>query len=100
MVRTVFALVAAACLAGCASEPYVLNPGEFDRSAPGFRQEPADLSSVRICYSRGATSPETLQDMAAAECGKVKKVARYQSGRYFDCPLFQPASAEFLCVKP
>lgn len=86
-------------LAGCADEPYILKLSEFDRSAPNFRKDPTDLSAVRICYSRGATSPETLQDMAAAECGKVQKVARYHGGRYFDCPLFLPASAEFVCVR-
>lgn len=90
----------AVIVAGCAGEPYVLDANEFDRKAPDFRKAPTDLSAVTICYSRGSTPPETLQQMADAECGKVKKEARYRGGRYLDCSILQPASAEFACVRP
>lgn len=87
-------------VAGCAGEPYVLVANEYDRTSDAFRKTPKDLALVAICYSRGSTPPETLQQLADAECGKVQKVARYRGGRYFDCPLLQPASAQFVCVQP
>jgi hypothetical protein len=93
-------VVAAPTLAGCELPPYVYEAGEFDRSSPEFKKEPADRGSVSICYSRRHTKPETLLRMAEAECGKYGKVARYVEGEYLHCPVLIPAIAHFACAAP
>ena len=91
-------IVAVPTLAGCELAPYVYKAGEFDRSSPVFKKEPADRESVSICYSRRHTKPETLLRMVEAECGKYGKVARYIEGEYLRCPVMIPATARFACA--
>ncbi|MDP6604033.1 MAG: hypothetical protein QGG17_07560 [Rhodospirillales bacterium] len=91
-------VVAAPTLAGCELPPYVHQAGEFDRSSPMFKKEPADRETVSICYSRRHTASETLLRMAQAECGKYGKVARYTESEYLRCPVLTPAIAHFTCA--
>ena len=85
-------------LVGCELPPYVHNAGEFDRSSPVFKKEPADRGSIAVCCSRRHTKTETLLQMAEAECGKYGKVARYIGGEYLHCSVMIPAIARFACV--
>ena len=90
-----------AALGGCTDpEPYVYRSGEFDRRAPDFGRDPADVETVTVCYNRRVTSPADLQEMARAECAKYGKVARYTRGSRLSCPVLVPLGAHFACVKP
>ncbi len=85
---------------GCAeTEPYVYTKLEFDRDAPEFGKEPANIGKVEICYSKLSTTAQALRELANARCGEFGKVARYQSQVYRECPLFTPVRAVFACVK-
>lgn len=88
-------------LAGCApTQPYVFRSGEFDRTSAIFGREPADISSVTICYNKMATTPEDVRDMAVAECAKFDKRALFNRQSLKPCPLATPIAALYDCEAP
>ncbi len=94
-------LSAALFLGACAApQPYVFKQDEFNRDAPNFGRELKDRDSVEICYNKRSTTPEFLRQMAAVECAKFGKRARFRDHDYLECPVFTPARANFACVKP
>ena len=94
-------LVLLAALGGCANmPPYVYNPAEFDRESEDFGRDPTDITDVTICYSRRATTMETVEAMAQGECARFQKVARFEDVSFLACPLFTPEGAFFKCVRP
>ena len=85
-------------LAGCElPPPYIVNPGEFDREHPDFGKQRADRDEVAICYNPRNTQAAAVKKMAAEECGKFRKTARYVGRGELDCPLLTPSAATFAC---
>ena len=98
---SVIVLGALTALGGCANmPPYVYNPAEFDRESADFGRDPTDIEEVTICYSRRATTMETVEAMAQGECARFQKVARFEDDSFLYCPLLTPTSARFECVRP
>jgi len=96
-------ILAAAALGagGCQwTAPYVYNSSEFDRNAVGFGKEIEDRDAVSICYNSRGTTAAAVAKMAADECGKFGKVARYEGQDYLECPIMTPARVTFSCVEP
>lgn len=79
-------------------EPYVYKAEEFNRNAPTFRKEPADLDQVTVCFSGLAASKAKVDSMAEAACEKHGKVARNRRDSIGVCPLMTPWEAQFDCV--
>lgn len=79
-------------------EPYVYKADEFNRNAPTFRKEPADLTQVTICFSGLAASKAEVGALAAAACEKHGKEARNRRDSIGACPLLTPWEAQFDCV--
>lgn len=101
VLRLLFVVVSLASLTACAAqEPFVFAEGEFDRERVGFGQPIADRDDVTICYASNATSPKTVQTLAAKACGAVGKRAVFKGHGERLCPLLTPAAAEFSCVAP
>ena len=99
--RFICSLVLLAALGGCANmPPYVYNPAEFDRESEGFGRDPTDITEVIICYSRRATTMETVEAMAQGECARFQKAARFEEASFLACPLLTPEGARFECVRP
>ena len=98
----VIVLAAAALGAGgCQwTAPYIYNSSEFDRTAVDFGKEIDDRDSVKICYNSRGTTASAVAKMAADECRKFGKVARYESQDYLECPIFTPTRVTFACIKP
>ncbi|TVR98865.1 MAG: hypothetical protein EA406_05385 [Rhodospirillales bacterium] len=88
-------------LAGCgATDPFVYDPRAFDRGAPGFGQEPEDITAVAFCFSPIRTALEEVAAMAEERCAQFGREARYSGGSYHHCPLLTPRRAVFDCVRP
>lgn len=86
---------------GCGwAEPYVYKYGEFNRDSSSFGKELEDRTEVSVCYNRRGATPGQVLELAQAECGKFKKVARFSGHERLKCPLFTPATANFICEKP
>lgn len=85
-------------VAACAApEPFVYHRDEFNRELPTFRQEPTTISSVVVCYGTRGTTPADVIELAAAECARYGKQARFSYQDYFICPLMTPVSAHYAC---
>ena len=94
----IISLCAAFLAAACAApEAYVYNPGEFNRASKTFGKEPANLSSVTICYNKMGTKPEIISKLAIEECGKYNKKAIFFEQKLDLCPLFTPIAAVYDC---
>ncbi|TVR81802.1 MAG: hypothetical protein EA405_08040 [Rhodospirillales bacterium] len=83
-----------------ATEPFIDDPRAFDRTAPGFGQEPEDITEVAFCFSSTRTALDDIVTMAEARCAEFGREARYTGGNYHQCPLLTPRRAEFDCVRP
>jgi hypothetical protein len=100
--RSIIAILLASLLAGCAfgddRAPYVFIEQEFDRDRPGFGREPSDRSEVWICYNKLYTTPETVRELAVAECGHFGKDARLIDQSILSCTLSHPVRANYACL--
>jgi len=96
---SLFAVVAIALGACSNQQAYIFKADEFNRDSPTFNKEPKDRDDVQICYSKLATNVDELLQMAATECGKYGKTARFQGHDYLECPLTTPARATFSCLR-
>lgn len=83
-----------------AVEPYIFQPGEFDRTRADYGKEPADIASVSVCYLGAVTAFEEVIEMAEERCGQFAKEAVLRDSGYARCPLVTPAHAAFDCVSP
>lgn len=93
-------LVAAISLGGCSNQQaYIYKADEFNRDSPTFNKDPVDRENVQICYNKLATNVDELLQMAATECGRYGKTARFQGHDYLECPLTTPARATFACLR-
>jgi hypothetical protein len=85
-------------LAACEyATPYVYIADEFNRKKRDYGKDPVDITEVTICYHKRATTPETITQMAQAECGKFNKRARFVEHDYYVCPLVTPVAAKYVC---
>lgn len=103
--RSLFRFFAAvgllAVVSSCAPPPpYVYIEKEFDRDREDFGQDPTDITSVTICYNKRGTTPDAVVAMAAEQCARFGKQARFAGQDYDTCPLATPAAAHFDCVAP
>ena len=86
-------------LVGCSGlAPYVHNPNEFNRNAPNFGKEPADMAQVAVCYNGSTTTPQDVLALAESTCRKFGKTAKFERQDIMQCPLLTPARAHFSCV--
>lgn len=101
-VLAVSAIAASAvALAGCgATDPYIYDPLEFDRTVPGYGTEPADIAEVSICYMGMVTSFDEVVGLAEARCRQFGKEAVFRDNGYWHCPASTPKTARFECVGP
>jgi hypothetical protein len=87
MVVLTLALGGCSALTPFAAAPLAASPGVVD---PGPR--------VAICYNSFKTPPETVQQMAQAEClGKTVAELVGTDYRLDDCPVLTPGRATFVC---
>lgn len=82
-------------LAGCASPlpPFVQKVHEVkskDRAEP-------PVTMVEVCYNRTTTTPEAVRKLAEDACVKKGGHAVFVRHRSLQCPLLQPAGANFVC---
>lgn len=95
------ALSALTVVGGCAlPAPYIYKASEFNRELRSFGKEPVDRTEVGICYNKKNTTPQTITEMAQAECAKYRKVARFSTQKRLQCPILTPMEAIFLCEPP
>ena len=84
---------------GCSGgAPYVYDSGEFNRESETFRSGVLDQDEVTVCYSKGATSPLQINELAHNECRQFGKSARFREQSYESCPLLTPIAAIYDCV--
>ena len=94
-------LAVAAALSACADrEPYIFNPGEFNREREDFGRPVQDRAEAIICYAASQTTPARVRLLAAEACGQVGKKAVFKEHIVGSCPLATPAAARFDCVTP
>lgn len=99
--KAVLVLMAVTALAasGCeATQAFIYDKDEFDRTSPTFNKEVTDREALTICYNGLATTDKRIEEMAAAECQKFGKIAVAASETFSDCPLLAPVEARFKCV--
>lgn len=88
-----------AVLAACgATEPYLYNAVEFDRTVEGFGREPEDISGVEVCYLSTRTAFSEVVEMAEQRCGQFDRTAVFLETSYITCPLSTPTLARFACL--
>lgn len=79
--------------------PHVYDPDRFDRESPTYGQDPADILEVTICYNASSTRAKAVADLASEQCGRFRKTAVFVSQAIDHCPLFNPISANYICVR-
>ena len=99
--RHIFSILALAgiivTLTACSSPPYVYKAGEFNRASAGFGQPVSDISTVTICYSSYAATPQQVTQLAVDECAAYNKTAVFLKQSHSICPLATPTAAIYTC---
>ncbi len=85
-------------VAGCAGQPFVQNPGEFNRETAEFIKGATDREFVTVCYAKSATAASLVTKAAVEECGRFGKTAVFREQNYKTCPLLTPVAAIYDCV--
>jgi hypothetical protein len=75
---------------------YVFNPNEFKRAT--FGNLAAKSDSITVCYNKYGTTPGTIANIAAKECAKTNKTAKFDRQSLLVCPLFTPVAAIYECI--
>jgi hypothetical protein len=87
-----------AVTSGCSAlEPYIYDPFEFNRNLATFGQPPTDIDSVDVCYTRQATTAETVRNLASERCAAYGKKAVFQGQDILECPILTPLRARYSC---
>ena len=87
-------------ISGCSGgTAYVYNSSEFVRESATFRSGILDREDVTVCYSKGATSPRQITELARNECRQFGKSAQFREQSYSTCPLLTPIAAIYDCVE-
>ncbi|MEK9673638.1 MAG: hypothetical protein VW268_14240 [Rhodospirillaceae bacterium] len=90
--------LAAAVLVGCSlAQPYVHHDSDFDRDHPEFAKDNVVRSTVVVCYSKSATTPEKVAALGRAACAKMGRTAEFDTTVYTLCPMVTPVAAVFRC---
>ena len=88
-------------LSACgATDPYLYNPGEFDRQSAGFNVEPTDRSELSICYQPLVIDRESVVALPEERCRQFDRSAELLKTGFGRCPLATSARAQFACVRP
>ena len=87
-------------VAACGGQPYIHVADEFDRGSETFLKGITDRDAVTICYAKSKTTPIVISEMAATECKRFGKIARFREQSLQTCPLTSPISAVFDCYDP
>jgi len=86
-------------ISGCSGgAAYIYDSREFVRESETFRSGILDREEVNVCYSKGATSPRQINELARDECRRFGKTAQFREQSYQVCPLLTPIAAIFDCV--
>ena len=87
-------------IAACGGQPYIHLANEYDRESETFLKGITDRDDVTICYAKRKTTPSVVSQMAAAECRRFGKIARFRKQTLQTCPLATPIAAVFNCLDP
>ena len=95
-----FSIAAGAFLMGCAADlqPHIYKPVEFDRTQSDFNKPLKDRSEVIICFNKLKTKPQKIANMAALECSRFNKNAKFNLQEANFCPLVTPIAARYWCI--
>ena len=87
-------------ITACGGQPYIHLANEYDRESETFLKGITDRDDVTICYAKRKTTPSVVSQMAAAECRRFGKIARFREQTLRTCPLATPIAAVFNCLDP
>ena len=87
-------------IAACGGQPYIHLAREYDRESETFLKGITDRDDVKICYAKRKTTPSVISQMAAAECRRFGKIAKFREQTLRICPLATPIAAVFDCLDP
>ncbi len=79
-------------------DAYVFTPREFDRSAPGFRKLPANLSSVTVCAKPFGDIDDRIASLADQECRRFGRIAQKPERGFGVCPMLLASAITFRCA--
>jgi len=90
-------IMLAAAVTGCAAPaPYVFGISNKNVSNGVSSVEIAD--QVTVCYNAEWAEPKNVHGLAAKECAKTKRKAKFVKHDFLACPVLLPARAYFSCV--
>lgn len=99
-IRVMTVAFAVSIVAACAGgEAYVDRPHELNRDSPYFPDGPdlAEGDNVTVCYSKSASSPKEIFELADNECRRFGLRAELDEQVYTLCPMVTPIAAIFTC---
>lgn len=97
-VRLAAILVVTFGAAACSPPPpFVYREDEFDRSSKYFNQLPRDKRHVTVCYNRNSATPQQVDNLAAEQCAKYQRTARFLRTTYGVCPLTTVVGSLYFC---
>ena len=85
-------------IAACGGQPYIHLANEYNRESETFLKDITDRDDVMICYAKPKTTPSIVSQMAAAECRRFGKFAKFREQTLQICPLATPIAAVFDCL--
>jgi hypothetical protein len=86
----------AACSGG---EAYIYSPYSINRELETYPDGPeiTEGSVVTVCYAKSKSMPQTIRQLAAAECSKGNLGIVFVEQTYNVCPMMTPNAAVFSC---
>jgi hypothetical protein len=81
-------------------QPFVYAYREFDRSAPNFRQEPAERTWVTVCMQPFRKPDANIAALADQRCQLHGKSAVEADRRLGECPLLLSRAVVYRCSSP
>lgn len=83
---------------GCSLQPFVDEPltGTDKLVQAKHRQE----GNIYVCYNSSYTTPKEVAEVAREECARTGKVPRLLGQTFWQCRLFIPTRAHYVCVPP
>ncbi len=86
----------AACSGG---EAYIHSPSTINRELATYPDGPEIIegSEVTVCYAKSESTPQTIRQLAAAECSKGNLGIVFVEQTYNICPMMTPNAAVFSC---
>ncbi len=100
LIANIFVCAAVAVVSSCSGgDAYVDRPYEIDRDSPDFPGGPilSKGSEVTVCYSKSASSPQEIYELADKECDRFGLTAALSEQVYTLCPVVTPMAAIYTC---